>query len=106
MTDPAFDSSGSSAALIAVAESIMENKKYQDEWASSTLVTSFAGGTRSIFGYTYFEDGSWTARTPDGFSVMRNITALRKAMSEEGKPDWKSCLVQLKKTDMSIKDDF
>ncbi|MFD6106351.1 hypothetical protein ACFWFQ_27230, partial [Nocardia salmonicida] len=96
MTDPAFDTGESTAALIAVAEAIVENKKYQDAWISLALVTSFAGGTRSIFGYAYFDDGAWSTRTPDGFSVMRAVTALRSAMNEEGKPDWKSCLVQIK----------
>lgn len=106
MTDPAFDTDASTAALTAVGEAIIGNAKYQDAWAALALVATFGGGTESMFGYVYYDDGSWAARTPKGFDVLTGIGALRAAMTEPGGPAWKTCLLQITRADMRLDIDF
>lgn len=59
-----------------------------------------------MFGYVYFDDGSWVARKPKGFDVLDKVTVLRSTMTEDGKPAWKSCLIQIKRSEMDMAVDF
>ncbi|WP_026403202.1 hypothetical protein [Actinomadura rifamycini] len=102
MTDPEFDAEASTAALTAVGEAIVGNAEHQDGWAALSLVATFGGGTESMFGYVYFDDGSWEARTPKGWDVLDGLGALREAMAVPGEPGWKACLLQLRRADLRL----
>ncbi|MFF0493967.1 hypothetical protein ACFYTQ_33530 [Nocardia sp. NPDC004068] len=94
------------AVLMTLAESILRNSAYQDDsWESLTLVAVLAD-TESQFGYVYDREGGWAARVPQGFEVLDKMIELRSVMSVPGKPDWKTCLLQIKRADMSLKVDF
>ena len=106
MTTAAFDVQPASEALTRLGQSIVDDEAFRTgDWDALTVVGELAGG-KSMFGYIYRADGSWTARTPKDFGVLRKMGDLRKAMSRPDAADWNYCLIQVKRAGMKMHAEF
>ncbi|MFI1916384.1 hypothetical protein [Nocardia sp. NPDC020380] len=95
-----------SAALVAVAESIVQGLVDADvKWDSVTVVVNL-DRQKSMFGYIYSDDGKWNADVPLDMEVLTRAIDLRTAMSAPKKKDWKVCCIQMRRSDMSVDVDF
>ncbi|WP_194832442.1 hypothetical protein [Nocardia sp. XZ_19_369] len=106
MSDPAFDIQDANAILMSICELIISNPAYQEVTRDSLTLVTILDDEQSMFGYVYTDDGNWVARTPDGTDILRMMTELRSAMATPGEGDWKSCLIQIKRADMSLSVDL
>ena len=87
---------------------IVSDPRYQGKaWAGISLVGIVSGGSAQISAYSYDASGKATPDTPRDDDLFDLLEHLNHAMAEaDGRDPWKTCLVQIKRDDMSIKIGF
>lgn len=106
MTTPAFDTEEANNLLIELGRQIVTDVRYaNDLWDSLSLVFRLDDGL-SMFGYTYTDDGKWQAGVPKNSDVLYTARNLQTATTKPGEQPWKSCLIQIKRPDLTLHIDF
>lgn len=90
--------------IVEIGRALLADRNYRGgDWSAIALAATLDGGRKSLFGYAYLPDGSWTAMTPgDARRVINLLRDLQETMQADGKGAWRQCLVQLKREDMKI----
>jgi len=82
---------------------ILRDDKYiESEWAALSIVGKLRGGAQRVEGYVYYEDGRSEPRVPENIEFDEKLRDLRDTMHDVSGDMWKTCLIQIKKDDMSI----
>lgn len=87
-----------------IGKMIVSDEEYSDDdWSAISVVGKFKGTSSRIQGYVYLEEGTWEAATPENLGFESLLQSLRDEMKKEaGGEHWKSCLIQIKRNDMSM----
>lgn len=72
------------------------------DWAGLSVVVIAQGGSTSISGYAYPESGAAKAVSPRGFTLHKRFRTLRDEMTKASGKDWATCLVQIRRPQMSV----
>ncbi|MEV6071605.1 hypothetical protein AB0L82_34120 [Nocardia sp. NPDC052001] len=92
---------------IEICELIVGDSAYEQvDWSGITVVAAFGRGTSSLWGWVYTADGGWESNMPDSWDVLERVAELRAAMSAQGDASWKSCLLQINRSDLVLRADF
>ncbi|UGT44319.1 hypothetical protein LTV02_13380 [Nocardia yamanashiensis] len=92
---------------IEICELIVGDSAYEQvDWSGITVVVAFGRGTSSLWGWVYTADGGWEGNMPDSWDVLERVAELRAAMSAQGDASWKSCLLQINRSDLVLRADF
>ncbi|MGQ4615161.1 hypothetical protein [Nocardia sp. R7R-8] len=100
MTDPSFDIQAANDISMSVCEIIIRSYR-EVEWDSLALVANLDGAA-SMYGYTYTDNGEFSANVPAGVGFLEKMKEFREATGVRGENDWKACLIQIKRADMSL----
>jgi hypothetical protein len=102
----AFDQTASDLALKELCRQVLADPDFVGgAWESAALVIQVQPRKR-MFGYVYWPDGSWVAAIPALRRTIEKTQELAAAMQVEGKPGWKTCLLQFIRSNSRIKADF
>ncbi|MGQ4600446.1 hypothetical protein [Nocardia sp. R6R-6] len=100
MTDPNFDIQAANDILMSICELIIRSYR-EIVWDALALVVNL-DGVASMYGYTYTDNGDWSANLPASIGFLEKMKEFRSATSVLGENDWKACLIQVKRDDMSL----
>ncbi|MCC3316793.1 hypothetical protein [Nocardia africana] len=106
MNNPRFDTDAASDALSAMAEAIVQGCVDEElEWDALTVVVNLHR-QQSMFGYRYADDGNWSPDVRLSMQVLDRAIDLRTTMTTPDGKGWKVCLIQIRRSDMSVQVEF
>jgi len=101
-----FDQATADRVLHELGQIVITDEEFAGkDWAGITLVIQVEPRKR-VFGYRYKSDGGWEGATPAGRPTIMKARELADAMKVDGKPGWKTCLVQISRPGPEIRIDF
>ena len=100
MTHPNFDVQAANDILMSICELIIRSYR-EMVWDALALVVDL-DEVASMHGYTYIDNGGWSANVPAGVGFLEKMKEFRSATGTPGENEWKACLIQIKRADMSL----
>lgn len=89
-----------------IGDMLVGDERYVDrDWTAISVIAIVDGATQ-VSGYSYDHDDQPIAGTPRNWDIHDRFLALQDATTVEGKSAWKSCLFQIKRSDMKAMVDF
>ncbi|WP_282777132.1 MULTISPECIES: hypothetical protein [unclassified Nocardia] len=106
MNGSGFDSQDASEIVFSVGELILLGVTEKDEEWCGLAVAVTMHRQKSMFGYAYFEDGSWSADLELSIEILDRVAELKSVMSSQDGKDWKVCLFQIERSEMKMNVEF
>lgn len=101
-----FDENAADEIIQEIGMVIIDDENYADlEWESLSLVINL-DDRKSMYGYTYDEDGDATEQVPEESDVIDLAIKFRDVMTANGDEPWKAMMIQITGEDASINIEF
>ena len=87
-----------------IGKLVVQDDRYGDHvWSAISIVGRVRDDAASITGYLYDGEEEWEGATPNSMEFPALLQELRRVMQADvGGDPWKSCLIQIKREDLSV----
>ncbi len=90
-----------------IGGALTADPRYRErDWASLAVVATLVPGTTSVTGFTLDSLGKSQPGTPQGDEIDELFEAFQEATRVDGKPPWKSVLVQIVRNRRKVSVEF